>query len=134
MPCFDKKLEASREDFYNDIYETRDVDLVITTVEVEDMMAEKCSDGFASLPDDATCLDVELLQLGEDLGMVNHRGSSSGGYLESVYMYAAKQLFNVEHCGDISYKVLRNKDFQEVSLHVCCRKSVPLKIVFSGNR
>lgn len=31
MPCYDKKLEASREDFYNDIYKTRDVDCVITT-------------------------------------------------------------------------------------------------------
>ena len=30
MPCFDKKLEASRSDFYNDLYSTRDVDCVIT--------------------------------------------------------------------------------------------------------
>jgi len=31
MPCYDKKLEASRRDFYDDIYSTRDVDCVITT-------------------------------------------------------------------------------------------------------
>lgn len=31
MMCYDKKLEASREDFYDDIYHTRDVDLVITS-------------------------------------------------------------------------------------------------------
>ncbi|KAL9984996.1 hypothetical protein ACROYT_G007347 [Oculina patagonica] len=31
MPCYDKKLEASREDFYNDMYSTRDVDCVIST-------------------------------------------------------------------------------------------------------
>ena len=31
MPCYDKKLEASREDFYDDIYRTRDVDCVIST-------------------------------------------------------------------------------------------------------
>ena len=31
MPCYDKKLEASREDFYNDMYSTRDVDCVITS-------------------------------------------------------------------------------------------------------
>ena len=31
MPCFDKKLEASRNDFYNDLYRTRDVDCVITS-------------------------------------------------------------------------------------------------------
>ena len=33
MPCFDKKLEASRSDFYNDVYKTRDVDCVITSGE-----------------------------------------------------------------------------------------------------
>lgn len=31
MPCYDKKLEASREDFYNSLKETRDVDCVITS-------------------------------------------------------------------------------------------------------
>lgn len=31
MPCFDKKLEASRQDFYSDLYRTRDVDCVITS-------------------------------------------------------------------------------------------------------
>jgi hypothetical protein len=31
MPCYDKKLEASRQDFYNDLYQTRDVDCVITS-------------------------------------------------------------------------------------------------------
>ena len=31
MPCFDKKLEASRTDFFSDIYQTRDVDCVITS-------------------------------------------------------------------------------------------------------
>ena len=36
MPCYDKKLEASREDFYHDLYRTRDVDCVITTGKVEE--------------------------------------------------------------------------------------------------
>lgn len=31
MPCFDKKLEASRPDFYLDEAETREVDCVITS-------------------------------------------------------------------------------------------------------
>lgn len=31
MPCYDKKLEASRPDFFNQEYQTRDVDCVITT-------------------------------------------------------------------------------------------------------
>ena len=30
MPCYDKKLEASREDFFNPQFQARDVDCVIT--------------------------------------------------------------------------------------------------------
>lgn len=33
MPCYDKKLEASREDFYSDLYRTRDIDCVLTSGE-----------------------------------------------------------------------------------------------------
>lgn len=33
MPCYDKKLEASREDFFNQKLQTRDVDCVITASE-----------------------------------------------------------------------------------------------------
>lgn len=31
MPCYDKKLEASREDFYSEVQQSRDVDCVITS-------------------------------------------------------------------------------------------------------
>jgi len=41
MPCYDKKLEASRSDFYSDLYQTRDVDCVITSTEVEKMFTEQ---------------------------------------------------------------------------------------------
>ena len=40
MPCFDKKLEASRNDFYNEALDSHDVDMVITTIEVEQMLQE----------------------------------------------------------------------------------------------
>lgn len=30
MPCYDKKLEASRSDFFNEQTQSRDVDCVIT--------------------------------------------------------------------------------------------------------
>lgn len=30
-PCFDKKLEAVREEFYNSLLQTRDVDCVLTS-------------------------------------------------------------------------------------------------------
>jgi iron only hydrogenase large subunit-like protein len=41
MPCYDKKLEASRQDFYNDIYRTREVDLVLSTAELDFIMQDK---------------------------------------------------------------------------------------------
>lgn len=31
MPCYDKKLEASREDFYSEVNDSKDVDCVITS-------------------------------------------------------------------------------------------------------
>ncbi|KAF8070133.1 iron hydrogenase [Lyophyllum atratum] len=50
MPCYDKKLEASRTDFYNDLYATRDVDCVITTGELELLMKEKSWDIAQPVP------------------------------------------------------------------------------------
>jgi iron only hydrogenase large subunit-like protein len=41
MPCYDKKLEASREDFYNEIYQTREVDCVLASDEVLTLIQEK---------------------------------------------------------------------------------------------
>lgn len=38
MPCYDKKLEASRDDFYDDILKTRDVDCVLTSGEILDLI------------------------------------------------------------------------------------------------
>ncbi|KAK7687088.1 hypothetical protein QCA50_009589 [Cerrena zonata] len=54
MPCYDKKLEASRQDFYNETYSTRDVDCVITTGELELMMREKGWDLSIPLDDENT--------------------------------------------------------------------------------
>lgn len=31
MPCYDKKLESMRTEFYNELYQTRDVDCVLST-------------------------------------------------------------------------------------------------------
>ncbi|XP_076998401.1 cytosolic iron-sulfur assembly component 3 isoform X2 [Tamandua tetradactyla] len=47
MPCYDKKLEASRPDFFNQEHQTRDVDCVLTTGEVSRLLEEE----GVSLPD-----------------------------------------------------------------------------------
>ncbi|CAJ1076510.1 cytosolic Fe-S cluster assembly factor narfl [Xyrichtys novacula] len=111
MPCFDKKLEASRSDFYLNSAETREVDCVITSGEVQKMLEEK----NVSLSDvESAPLDVMFSSVsgGEFL---SHAGSGSGGYLHHVFINAAKQLFG-EEVKKLTYKTLRNKDFQEVTL------------------
>lgn len=111
MPCFDKKLEASRSDFYLSNNETREVDCVITSGEVLRMLEDKnvSLNDVTPMPLDTlfsnVCADEYL----------SHAGSSSGGYLHHVFIDAAKQLFG-EEIKDLKYKTLRNKDFQEVTL------------------
>jgi iron only hydrogenase large subunit-like protein len=50
MPCYDKKLEAARPDFYDDSLHSRDVDCVLTTQEILDIIREKQID-FVTLPE-----------------------------------------------------------------------------------
>lgn len=111
MPCFDKKLEASRPDFYWDLYQTRDVDCVITTIEV-DAMLEKEKICFADLP--LENLDTEFF-ISENEELIGHSGSASGGYCEHVFTYAAFHLF-ARKVENLKFKTLRNQDFQEITL------------------
>uniref|UniRef100_A0A667ZAY8 Nuclear prelamin A recognition factor-like protein n=1 Tax=Myripristis murdjan TaxID=586833 RepID=A0A667ZAY8_9TELE len=90
MPCFDKKLEASRSDFYLNAAETREVDCVITS-------------------------GMRSLSLSLSLSLHTRAVSGSGGYLHHVFTSAAKQLFG-EEVKNLIYKTLRNNDFQEVML------------------
>ena len=51
MPCYDKKLEASRPDFFDETFQTRDVDCVISTSELMKMIDDKLTgNSFFSLP------------------------------------------------------------------------------------
>uniref|UniRef100_A0A667YRQ3 Nuclear prelamin A recognition factor-like protein n=1 Tax=Myripristis murdjan TaxID=586833 RepID=A0A667YRQ3_9TELE len=92
MPCFDKKLEASRSDFYLNAAETREVDCVITSAEVQKMLEEE----NVSLSDvEPAPLDPMFSSVcGDDF--LSHSGSGSGGYLHHVFTSAAKQLFGEE--------------------------------------
>ena len=40
MPCYDKKLEASRPDFFDNDFSARDVDLVLAANEVQATLNE----------------------------------------------------------------------------------------------
>ncbi|NWJ05611.1 NARFL factor, partial [Crypturellus undulatus] len=111
MPCYDKKLEASRPDFFNQEYQTRDVDCVITTGEVLRLLEQE---GISLSDVDPAPLDTMFSCSGEE-ELTGHSGGGSGGYLEHVYKYAAKELFGIQ-VDTIQYKPLKNKDFQEVTL------------------
>ena len=117
MPCFDKKLEASRNDFLDETTGIHDVDLVITTVEVEQMLDESS----ISLPD-LTTAPIDQLQSilkpgnPSDLLLKIQHGSGSGGFTENIFRMAAKELFNEDFNEKLEYKTMKNADFQEVNL------------------
>ncbi|KAJ8246055.1 hypothetical protein GJAV_G00263150 [Gymnothorax javanicus] len=111
MPCFDKKLEASRSDFFMKDEDTREVDCVITSGEVLKMLEQE---GLSLNDVEPAPLDTLFSNARED-ELLRHEGSSSGGYLHHVYSHAAKLLFGVE-VKNLTYKTLKNKDFQEVTL------------------
>ncbi|CAJ1081144.1 nuclear prelamin A recognition factor [Xyrichtys novacula] len=110
-PCFDKKFEAVREEFYNSLLETRDVDCVLTSGEIFYLMEQR----KVSVEElDSVPLDHVLGEAG-DLTPVRHEGRGSEGFLEHIFKHAAKELFGLE-VHEITYKTLRNRDFQEVTL------------------
>lgn len=131
MPCYDKKLEASRNDFYNEIYATRDVDFVITTGELEILMSEKGFDLSRSVPSE---LDQQLADLGTLEGrlpeLMKHPGTSSGSYLQAIIDHIISE--SPEPL-DLELKQIRHEDYEEFTLR---RKptdqSTPGEIVFLG--
>lgn len=74
MPCYDKKLEASRPDFYLSEAETREVDCVITSGKGHCNSADaEAVDFFFSL--DMSCCEADLSP-GEVLKMLEEEGVS----------------------------------------------------------
>ncbi|KAK9393301.1 cytosolic Fe-S cluster assembly factor NARFL-like [Crotalus adamanteus] len=111
MPCYDKKLEASRPDFFIQKHQTREVDCVITTGEVLKLLDQE---GVSLLEVDPMPLDNMFGNLMEEK-LFGHSGGGSGGYLEHIFKHAAKELFGIP-VKELHYKTLKNKDFQEVTL------------------
>ena len=147
MPCYDKKLEASRNDFYNDILKTRDVDCVLTSGEVLDMIREEKID-FKTLEEsqidkmwdqksyskhsslfkltpvnesnaliDTTTPKKKRFTNIENDQLYGTSGGGSGGYLEYVFRYAANELFGVK-VEKVVYKPTKNVDLRVAELEV----------------
>nr|ADD38685.1 Probable cytosolic Fe-S cluster assembly factor GL21135 [Lepeophtheirus salmonis] len=116
MPCFDKKLEASRRDFM-DSNNIPDVDLVTTSVELEQMIL---ADNF-SLHDipESYAFDKIFESCSNELE-VNH-GSGSGGFCESIFLDTIKSLFD-DNDPSLDYNMRKNLDFMELKYEKNGRK------------
>lgn len=110
-PCYDKKLEALRIDFSARLYNSQDVDCVLTSGEIFHIMEER-KISFEQVAEVAFDTLFHGIKEGE---LIRHDGKGSDGYLEHIFKHAAKELFDTD-VKEISYKVLKNKDFQEVTL------------------
>ncbi|XP_024524681.1 protein NAR1 [Selaginella moellendorffii] len=117
MPCYDKKLEASRDDFIfaveNGASGLAEVDSVLTSGEILDLLQSRDID-FMSLEEQP--LDKLLTNVDEQGHLYGVPGGS-GGYAECVFKYAAKHLFGAEP-DRVEFQVVRNADFREVKLEV----------------
>lgn len=113
MPCYDKKLEASREDFYSDVNKSKDVDCVITSIEIEQMLESTDSQPLKSY--EQLDLDWPWCTEKPKINVWAHETSGSGGYSDHIFVHAAKELFGIEQ-NEIHYKNLRNPDFRELTL------------------
>uniref|UniRef100_A0A8C9I5L1 Nuclear prelamin A recognition factor n=1 Tax=Piliocolobus tephrosceles TaxID=591936 RepID=A0A8C9I5L1_9PRIM len=107
-PCYDKKLEALQEGFPPALHGSRGADCVLTSGEIAQIMEQ----GDLSVKDAA--VDTLFGDLKEDK-VTRHDGASSDGHLAHIFRHAAKELFN-EDVEEVTYRALRNKDFQEVTL------------------
>lgn len=118
MPCYDKKLEASRND--NRIEASiPEVDCVITPVEVEKLLE---AIDFLSLPRrKLDQLVPEFNQPSSDSEPIlqSHYGSGSGGYAENIFKLVAAELYGLRQreSTQLSWRVIRNLDFLEVNLY-----------------
>ncbi|KAJ7579257.1 iron hydrogenase [Mycena floridula] len=135
MPCYDKKLEASRTDFYNEVYASRDVDCVITSGELERLMNEK---GW-----DLTCPVAGELEPPKLFGqsqsrssfedmlpeLISHPGTSSGSYLQAIVdriaLESPVQL-------SLELKQIRHEDYEEIELRGKSDCDSAGEIVFRG--
>ncbi|XP_010252728.1 PREDICTED: protein NAR1 isoform X2 [Nelumbo nucifera] len=125
MPCYDKKLEAARDDFVfsvelqgetgdDKVIRITEVDSVLTSGEVLELIELK-STNFKVLEESP--LDRLLTNVDEEGHLYGVLGSS-GGYAETIFRHAAKTLFGKEIKGPLDFKTLRNSDFREVTLEV----------------
>lgn len=151
--CYDKKLEASRKDFrHDDLAGEAEVDLVLTTTEVLELMEERAAEKFTpqdrsmsrmqgffkslppadlvsplgpGFPVGQASVSADGLSLVGGVEGEGAVGGNSGGYLEYVFRHAAQRLFGRDLSGQpLAFREGRNPDFRETRLEVGVRRHV----------
>ncbi|KAI9217089.1 iron hydrogenase [Blastocladiella britannica] len=150
MPCFDKKLEASRSDFLDAQSDLRDVDCVLATTELDRLMLDRdvlnqlprVMDGTAPLVpltlaefpetevlDPWFAADTVTGELTE--APVTELAGSSGGWMHRVMVAAAADVFDVDLSNPtvrdawVVRKVGRTPDVVEWTVRPPPNQSVP---------
>ncbi|KXZ45175.1 hypothetical protein GPECTOR_57g465 [Gonium pectorale] len=141
MPCYDKKLEASRDELTTALPpgapspdgepgegRVPEVDCCLTTGEVLQLLQQRPPPGCspeAGLADPAAPAAAPDALLPPGVAPPDDRlfglqaASSSGGYADYVFRSAARELAGLElPPGPLPWKSLRNADFQELSLEL----------------
>lgn len=120
MPCYDKKLEASRDDFFDAAvgeHGSRDVDCVLASTEIVALLDEKAVTLDQLAPVEADVLPP-FSSASEPRVCVAAPGASGGG-AEYVFRRAAAEIFGVQlPLRALEWRAGRNKDLQELSLTV----------------
>mmetsp|Transcript_7004 Transcript_7004/g.10697 ORF Transcript_7004/g.10697 Transcript_7004/m.10697 type:complete len:385 (+) Transcript_7004:66-1220(+) len=116
MPCYDKKLEASRDEFKDPKLDAKDVQCVLTTTELMDLIKKKTGkNGLKSVK--GINLNPLFWNISKDQKTLYRPPAhgASGGYLENIFHFAAKELFSIELKGDLKFVEGRNPDIRHVT-------------------
>lgn len=95
MSCYDKKLEASRDDF-RDADGIRDVDCVITTGELLVMLQDQVQGRLADIPEAEVSASDPFRAWNTLYTPAGYYGGSGGSYLFYIMRVAAQRLFAIE--------------------------------------
>jgi iron only hydrogenase large subunit-like protein len=108
MSCFDRKLESSRKDFFYEEYKAKEVDVVLTSIEIEQILEKLCKklEDFERVPLVDLFADGVTGTPRSGYALMSHAGSGSGGYAEFVMKTAAERLFN-RKLDNVEWKVGR---------------------------
>lgn len=115
MPCFDKKLEAARDDFLIPGTKIPETDSVLATTEVLEWLQSQSIDLRCVQP---SPLDAPFSGASSSDGRFHGIPGGSGGYLEYVFRVAAKELYNRDiPLGQLELVTGRNPDIKECRLN-----------------